>query len=705
MEYKIKKNIDVLSFDRLYLALAGTGKSFHLIQDAVNAVNEGKNILYLSFNRKIRTEVIKNTNLPKEFVHTFHSLAYSEIFNSDYLSEIPLDYTPEELLEYFEDNSKYYFPLHDKKFTEFKENIFKNLIPFWCNNAKNSSYKNLDYIFIDEVQDINRDMIRMLHILIEINDNQVKLIGAGDPYQTINNFNNAGKDNKIFSSIKKNISSTELIHLNDNYRNSPSIQKFVNGYYELQYSDNRFFDLSKYAEDQFTDDVYIHSIQHKRELYNTVYEIIKLYPSKRITIIGRVNKEIENLNFSDNRIQVSSIHADKGNTYDVAIVVNTIFNDKLDSIEAKNLWNVAITRSKEKLHIVSSFPQEIILSKFKTGTYIHIDRQYLNSVSNIKNISEDEIFLTNEKISKSIIDSLELQLNFDNACFIPYEKQNLKKYSKFKTDTRLTIKNFNFVLHRLCNKYSKNLIFDFSDLSQLKNQGFDDRAILQYIEDVQKEYFSRLCTDDDINQQKLKRLDLSQYYKVPSDAILNTLFLFFKLSRYKDSNLRSILLDGNNGTKTAYLNSYLYKRKAAKNKKYRGIRAYFPYGKENENRLHDGINILKLELYRELKSDLSGSGSMKLSFSELKQIVAEDRLTNLYYDWLYFEFPYLKDEPVKNIELIKSRLNIYTLDDVIQIIDSGNIHIRDKRNLFYVLLSLIDKDEASVIKDIFKIKK
>jgi len=680
----------------LYVSLAGCGKSKKLITHAKEAMGEGKNILYLSFSKEIREEVIKKHGLPKSLVHTFHSLAFKELDDSGCFKSICNDFNPDEVNDYLE--------FHNSKSINLTKKSLSMLVSWWCINHTISRFINLDYIFVDELQDLNREMIRMLKILYKMNKG-VKIIAAGDPYQTIYLHLNDGKMNKNFKKFSNWFGATDVIELNKSYRSSASIQRFVNGFYKKHYKDKRFFNLDFYAPEGYQEDVFIHCIQHKRNLSDEINNIIKLYPDKEITILGRVNKEIENLNLINDdkyKIQLSTIHKYKGGESDIIILINTIFNDKLETLEDKNVMNVAITRAKEKLHIVSSFPRKNITSKFIKGSYTLINKQSSSKKLYIKNIPLEKTHLTKNKVIKSIIDSIELQMTYQDACFIPFEKQTLKKNSPFKTDSQIAIKNFNFVLHR----HNRLLTFNFHNLNPLKNQSFTDSKILRYVEEVQNEYFSWNCDDEDINKQSIKRLDLALYFKSPSKEILNTIELFFKLSVCKDSNNKVKLIEDEAGARTLYLNSFTKKQKGGKIKRYRGIRAYFPYNKKNENKLHDGEDLLKVELYRVKQSNSDNrKGDLCLSFIKLKDITKNDNLKDLFYDWLYYEFPFLKEKPVKNVKLLKKRYNINTFEEIKFIINKGDIKIRDKKNLFYILFDLIKEDEKTIVEDIFKIKK
>jgi len=84
----------IITSHQIYKALAGTGKTTELIKIAEKALSEGMKVLYLAYNRKIRHEVIRKSKLDRTQVHTFHSFAYREIIQTDFLEEVFQDHSP-----------------------------------------------------------------------------------------------------------------------------------------------------------------------------------------------------------------------------------------------------------------------------------------------------------------------------------------------------------------------------------------------------------------------------------------------------------------------------------------------------------------------------------------------------------------------------------------------------------------------------------
>jgi len=596
------------------------------------------------------------------------------------------------LSQYFDLDYKYFSSQDKSSSPQVSKNTLKNLISWWSDYSENSKKTSYDLIIVDEFQDLDPSMMKMLKKLYKINKkNDVKIIVAGDPCQTIYHYHNKGDAKNYFNLFGSYFGEHDALELNVCFRCSPSIQRFVNGYYKKQYGDFRQYNLSQYKPQDYSEDVFIHAIQHKKLLKDKICEIINKYPKKRIKIMGRVHKELKvllDIASNNDLASVSTIHSEKGNECDVAIIVNTKFNNKIMSEADKNLWNVAITRAKETVHIVTSFPQATITQLFEDGTYTLLSDQKTLSTSSVPVISEEPIYLTIENLQKSMIDSIEIQLPEEDAPFIPYEKQNLEKKSPFMTDTRLTRKNINFVLHR----HNEKMTFDCSDLSQLKNLGYNDYQIVEYILEAEKEYFQYHIADEQLLTQKIRRLDLARYIKVSSQRILDTLLLIFKLAKYSNTSKRTYCYENEEGVKTIYLNSLKSKS--------RGIRIYFPQFKKI-NPLNTDKTFLKVELYRVRESHKSNKDSIDYTVGELLNIIRDDQLETLYFEWLDYEFSFLKEKKVKNVEMHKLKRNISSFDDLKALIEKGNIAMREKRVYFYILLSFLSETERAEIMEVF----
>lgn len=693
-------------------SLAGTGKSTIIIKDILRRIENGEKVLYLAFNRKLREHVWFNLNdeIKKELkkitidqrqINTHHQFAFRDVI-----------YTNADRFDNFQKDSDLLCDLLEQTTDENRKIELNNilavqnnpdlLINWWSMESEMTKYDDITHIYVDECQDMNGPIFSMVEKVYEINmKNNVNVTFGGDDYQSIYCFQNGGKYIDNFKKIKKHFGYFNEISLPICHRLTPSLQKFTNGFYELHYENPRYYDISRYNPNEFKEDVFIHTIPHKKNVGKYLSEIISQYSDKKIAILGRTNKEVDQLekDFSQNgnHIRYGTIHSYKGCESDVAIVINTMYNNRFEKMEEKNVWNVANTRPKQKLHIITSFPEHKILPHFKDGTYTLVSDQHKRSLKNRIILPEQNKHLTKANAERSIIDSIEIRMNDDELPFIPREKQNLKKRSQFITDTKMNCDGMNYVLRQ----YQGKILYDFNDLNKPKREGFDDKKIIQLLIQIQKNYTANVVSEKVLIENNIRRLDLAKYFEVSSESIINTLQYFFKLANHSNDSAEKVVLYENNTnqTKTLYLNSHTVKKT-----RFRVIRAYFPKYKE-QNEIIDGDNLLKVEIMRVRKNnDLFDKFNPPNAVKDLIKVIDKNELSDLYYKWLYDEFPYLKEKPVKNPSLHMKRYKITSLNDIKNHIDNGKIGSKDKRIYFYMLLNLISKEEQKDIQNIFNVK-
>lgn len=384
------------------------------------------------------------------------------------------------------------------------------------------------------------------------------------------------------------------------------------------------------------------------------------------------------------------------------MLVNTIFGDKFHGMEEKNVWNVAMTRGREKLHIVTSFPEDRILPHFKEGTYTLISGQERKVRRPISMIPEETAPLTTMNAEMSLIDSIEIKVGFGDLPFIPREKQNLGR-TPFGVRTLMTSLNMEYVLYR----NNQTLRFDFKDLTKLKSLGYDDHLVMEYLLEIMREYTNGCIEDEVLIESPIRRLDLSKLVMVSSEKVIYTLEYFFKLSNYNTNDEGKVVMFPDNEPieKTLYLNSHTVKKENGKENRYRVTRAYFPIYK-TRNTLVDGERVLKVELQRTRKSFTKDEkyGPPKTIQDLMGHITSTlGGLDDLYYQWLYDEFPYLREGPITNIDLHMKRRGIDSLMDIQRHIEMGLVKPKDRKVYFYMLFSLVPEEEREDIKRIFNI--
>jgi len=351
---------------------------------------------------------------------------------------------------------------------------------------------------------------------------------------------------------------------------------------------------------------------------------------------------------------------------------------------------------------VTSFPEDRILPHFKKGTYTLISGQEKKVRRPISMVPMETAPLVTTNAEMSLMDSIEIKVGFNDLPFIPREKQNLER-TPFGVKTRMTSLNMDYVLYR----NNQTLRFDFKDLTKLKSLGYDDYLVMEYLLEIMREYTNYSIEDEVLMNSPLRRLDLSKLVKVSSDKVLDTLKYFFKLSNYNTSDEGKVVMfpDHEPIEKTLYLNAHTVKKENGKENRYRVIRAYFPLYK-TRNTLVDGEGVLKVELQRTRKSFTKDEkyGPPKTIQDLMEHITSTSGgLDDLYYQWLYDEFPYLREDPITNIDLHMKRRGIDSLIDIQRHIEMGLVKPKDRKVYFYMLLSLIPEEERADIKRIFNI--
>lgn len=452
---------------------------------------------------------------------------------------------------------------------------------------KLKDYIDFDLLLIDEYQDLTDANLPVIELLIKhLVETGGQVIIVGDPYQAIMEKNHAlDKAEKLFPK-----DSYVKVGLNKSYRfKNNEIPNFVNGYYEKQKFTRRYSLTDKVNPN--SDNVSIILLQNKEFACETVNYFAKdsIKEGKSVAIISRTNNELyfyysfinkKEFKFNDydkdefGKNNLHTIHKFKGNQADVVIFLNMANggNPHLcrNSEMEQNIFNVAITRAREKFIMVSTFPKDSVLANFKEGTYCLIDKQrdefhkdYTTSLKlNVKNPFTDEKYekkkeyrenifkayrlpkfdlrkegepinpyllydnsierfksllnrlrpfepLRLENFMKSMIDSIEIIVPYDKQPFTPYEKSNSKPRSQYETITEIQLgNNLKYTLFRR----SGNLIFDFSNLAEFKRAGFTENEIIEAIVEIICKYFNYQLDPITIGSLQVKRLDLCKIF-------------------------------------------------------------------------------------------------------------------------------------------------------------------------------------------------
>ena len=226
------------------------------------------------------------------------------------------------------------------------------------NAVKNYKLK-YKYIIIDEFQDSSLIRLNLIKEIIKYTD--ASLFVVGDDFQSIYRF--SGSNLNIFINFKDYFKDTKYYHLKYTYRNSNEL---------IHVSANFIMKNKK----QLKKDIVSNKNVNKPIvlLFNyTIDDALKLTGKDNTLILGRNNKDINNINF-DNKL---TIHKSKGLEEENVIIVNSenipskiksekifklIQNDKeyIPYEEERRIFYVALTRTKNKVYILVNKPSIFI---------------------------------------------------------------------------------------------------------------------------------------------------------------------------------------------------------------------------------------------------------------------------------------------------------------------------------------------------------
>ena len=248
-------------------------------------------------------------------------------------------------------------------------------------NNKQLSYK---YIIVDEYQDISKQRFEFIKKISDISNS--KIIVVGDDWQTIYSF--SGSEISLFLDFKKLVGQASLLKITNTYRNS---QELINiaGNFVMKNKEQITKQLisSKSLNQPITISLYKNDKINK--LYLCLKDIINKYGcNQSILLLGRYAFDINTYlgtifykkdnyvyckKISNLKMVFLTVHSAKGLGFDQVIILNVnnevygfpskVINDKLINLidnntnyilEERRLFYVALTRTKNKVYILSN---------------------------------------------------------------------------------------------------------------------------------------------------------------------------------------------------------------------------------------------------------------------------------------------------------------------------------------------------------------
>ncbi len=390
---KINNNIDVLTFHKLALNILNNKEiSISSNYDLKYIIKEYL-LSYATYNKKtnrIYKRILKKTNLNKivNLIYSFiniYKCNYSDIsylFNLYKKSYFTDRYYLKIILDIY---IIYKRELESTKKVDFNDMII-NATQIINKNEKVLKYK---YIIVDEFQDSSLIRFNLLKSIID--KNKGKLFVVGDDYQSIYRF--SGCDLSLFLNFESFIKNSDIIYLNNNYRNNQNLIDVA----------NKFIMRNKKQIKKRTICHKNSSKSIKVVFYkNKELALIKLLNTinTKILILGRNNADKDAFKIKENeRIKFLTIHKSKGLEEENVILINLynsisgfpshiknhrilnkiLHNDYIIHEEERRLFYVALTRTKNNVFLLtpktnySVFIKELLFFHKKYIEVIHID--------------------------------------------------------------------------------------------------------------------------------------------------------------------------------------------------------------------------------------------------------------------------------------------------------------------------------------------
>lgn len=336
----------------------GTGKTIVGIQGAIQMMNQGKKCLFLSYSDMLRCfiqNIAKENNLDINGIeiNTFHTWFWHFI-KKELDVEDPTEYQPDR--PYFYD-----------------VNMLLNLINT-CGKSPNELIK-YDYIFIDEAQDIQEGMMK---VLIKFTKNI--LVTFDDSQKIGNEYENDSKLSYDHSNILIDLGIGDKFYdLIENYRNTSQIESIAKSFLS-SYNENEVSLMKVTSNKQGKRPKLIHNLNNDykaivdyivkhndksksvgvlignddKELGKTVFDILeKEFKKTDVKFLYRYGKRYSNINTSNalsNGIFLMTMKSSKGLEFDEVYLIANNFS--IADYQGRNSLYVAFTRAKENSNII-----------------------------------------------------------------------------------------------------------------------------------------------------------------------------------------------------------------------------------------------------------------------------------------------------------------------------------------------------------------
>ena len=261
------------------------------------------------------------------------------------------------------------------------------------------------YIIVDEYQDISRQRFNLTLELSKLCN--AKIIAVGDDWQSIYAF--SGSDVSLFTRFEEAFGHGILLKIVNTYRNAQEIINIAGGFVQKNTAQiSKDLISYKHIKDPVIIETYTENVDRSQyegkggkfflvgeTVERIMKEIFKENPKSSILILGRYGFDARNLSrsadfeynekmgvvvsktFKDFDYEYMTVHKSKGLGYDNVIIINAIDakfgfpsrieddpvlkfvvheDDTIEFAEERRLFYVALTRTKNRVYIVT--PQQ-----------------------------------------------------------------------------------------------------------------------------------------------------------------------------------------------------------------------------------------------------------------------------------------------------------------------------------------------------------
>ena len=298
--------------------------------------------------------------------------------------------------------------LEKKHYIDFDDmiNLSYEIIPTMKEKNLGVDY---DYLIIDEYQDISNQRYNLTKLLADLF--QAKIMAVGDDWQTIYSF--SGANINLFKDFKEHVEHAKQIPIENTYRNSQELIDIAGDFIQKNKLQIRkqlkstkhlsnpieIFYYEDYANNKTIKNKYLINNNHAKTITKIIIEITKINPNHQILLLGRYEKDKEDLlmtnYFIEYRGKIKStivenakltfltIHKSKGLSADSVILINAIddlmgFPSKIEDVPIIKMLrdandDVKIQKSNGMV-MTSQYREGIIYSEERRLFYVAMTR-------------------------------------------------------------------------------------------------------------------------------------------------------------------------------------------------------------------------------------------------------------------------------------------------------------------------------------------